>query len=100
MNKNNIHRIELIEEIFDDIHRLDEFHIKIPMFRWLNYKPMKYWYNAETDSMECECGVSIPFNVKDEDINYDVILDSLYALENKVMRVYKEKYNIELYNDY
>lgn len=85
-------RSEKIKRVFKDIHG-----IKVPMFRWVNYSPMRYWYNEKTDSIECECGISIPFDVPNEDIDYNTVLDSLYQLEDKVRFEYKTKHNISLY---
>lgn len=81
-----------IIQVFKEIHG-----IKVPMFRWLNYESMRYWYNEFTDSIDCECGTSIRLDISDEDINYDTILDALYNLEDKVREEFQRKHNINLY---
>lgn len=88
-------RTEKIKEIFEKIHG-----DLVPMFRWINYKHMEYWYNEETDEMECDCGVSVKLDYKDEELSYTTVLKTLYDLQDKVIEVYKEKYDIQLYDDY
>ena len=88
-------RANKIKEVFKEIHGN-----LVPMFRWINYRHMEYWYNEETDEIECDCGISITFDCQDENINYDTVLNALYKLQDKVWEFYKEKLNILLYDDY
>ena len=84
-------RTQIIKDVFDDIHGN-----LVPMFRWINYSPMEYWYNHDTDCMECDCGISVPFNVKDEDINFTSVDKALDELEDKVRDKFLKEKNIYL----
>ena len=88
-------RANKIKEVFKMIHGT-----RVPMFRWINYRHMEYWYNEETDEMECECGARITFDCQDEDINYNTVLNAIYNLQDEVCTIFKEKHNILLYDDY
>ena len=87
-------RTQIIKEIFKDIHG-----IKVPMFRWINYPHMEYYYNEDTDTIDCNCGINVNVSLKDEEISYDTILQLLYDLENKVRDKYLKEHNIYLYYD-
>ena len=49
----------------------------VPTFYWKFHPNIYYWYNTDTDSIECDCGLSMPVTLKDEELN--VILEDLYA---------------------
>lgn len=85
-------RSQLIKKEFDRIHGS-----KIPMFRWINYSPMRYWYNEETNSFDCDCGLSVVFTVPNENINYSSVSSAIDELENKIREEYLIKHKIYLY---
>ena len=87
-------RANKIKEVFKQIHGN-----RVPMFRWINYHHMEYWYNEETDEIECDCGISITFDCQDEDINYETVSNAINELEDKVRTEYLNKHNIYLYYD-
>ena len=87
-------RTQIIAEVFKDIHGN-----LVPMFRWINYPHMEYYYNEETDTIDCDCGVWVVVSLKDEEISYDTILQLLYDLEDKVREKYLKEQNIYLYYD-
>lgn len=87
-------RSDLINKEFNRIHGC-----KIPMFRWINYSPMRYWYNEETNSLDCDCGLSVDFKVSNEDINYESVYNAITELEDKVRNEYLNNHNIYLYYD-
>ena len=91
MEKN---RGDLINKEFSRIHGC-----KIPMFRWENYSPMRYWYNEETNSFDCDCGLSVAFIISNDDINYESVSNAINELEDKVRTEYLNKHNIYLYYD-
>ena len=90
MNKT---RKEILDRIFKEYHgRL------VPMMHWGNHSPMRYAYNALTDSIECDCGVSVVIPFSNEELslkNIDKLIDILY---DKIRAYFKQKYNIELYD--
>ena len=68
----------------------------VPMFRWVNYHPMKYWYDEESDNILCDCGVSVRVDLIFEEITFGTILDKLHELEEKVIAFFEENHHIVL----
>lgn len=91
MLNQDIIRIEKINKFWEDIHD-----ICFPYFYWKNHSPMQYEYNNVTDTIDCECGISIPINVSTEDLTEDILVRLIDELEYKIYKEYKEKKNINL----
>lgn len=86
----NIEKINKVKELWRNIH---SFHS--PVFCWEKHDWMKYYYNETTDSLECECGISIPVEAPLEDINIDYLRDKISDLRYDVLNEYR-KNNIDL----
>lgn len=82
-------RIDKIKKIWHGIH--GEW---VPMFHWSHYKSLEYKYNDMTDSIECECGVSVPIDILTENLTEDIIRDKIYELDGKVQDYYWENFKI------
>ncbi len=82
-----------IIEVFKEIHG-----DRVPMFRWIEYPYMRYWFNYNECSIDCECGINININLSEEEVNYNNVINIIYELEDKIRTEYK-KYNIYLYYD-
>lgn len=65
-------------------------------FLWENHPYMHYDYNATTDTIDCECGISVPINLPTEEITQLKLIEMIDSLELKVYEEYKEKHNIDL----
>lgn len=78
-------RKERIKELWKKIH--GDF---IPSFYWRFHPDMFYWYNEDTDSIECDCGLSIPVNLKDDELNERNLRDLIWHMENKIYADYKK----------
>lgn len=89
MNKKNSCNtgISLWEEIFKNY---------IPMFRWDNYKHMRYWYNEETDSLDCECGLSMDIDIPTDKLSKATVRNLIIDFEDKIFDYYLDRYNIRL----
>ena len=77
-------RKERIKELWKKIH--GDF---IPSFYWRFHPDMFYWYNEVTDRIECDCGLSISVNLKDDELNERNLRDLIWDMENKIYADYK-----------
>ena len=77
-------RKERIKELWKKIH--GDF---IPSFYWRFHPDTFYWYNEDTDNIECDCGLSIPVNLKDDELNERNLRDLIWDMENKIYADYK-----------
>lgn len=84
-------RVEIIKNLWKEI-----FKDYIPMFRWDNYKHMRYWYNAEQNSLDCECGLSIDINIPTDKLSRATIKNLIRDFEDKIFDYYLDNYNIRL----
>lgn len=57
---------------------------------------MRYYYNEKNDSIDCECGISIPIDIPTEDLTQKKLVQLIDELEIKVLNEYIDKYNIDL----
>lgn len=80
----NVVRVEKVKEIWKNIHR--DF---VPCFYWQFHPNMYYWYNEITDSIECDCGFSIPVTLKDEELNERNLRELISEMEYKIYSDYK-----------
>ena len=78
-------RKERIRELWKEIHG-DFF----PSFYWRFHPDMFYWYNEDTDSIECDCGLSLPVILKDNELNERNLRDLIWDMENKIYADYKK----------
>ena len=78
-------RKERIKELWKKIH--GDF---LPYFYWQFHPDMYYWYNEETDRIECDCGLSMPVTLKDDEINERNLRDLIWYMENKIYADYKK----------
>lgn len=84
-------RIEIIKSLWEEI-----FKNNIPMFRWDNYKHMRYWYNAETNSLYCECGLSMNIDIPTDKLSKATVKNLIRDFEDKIFDYYLDRYNIRL----
>lgn len=85
-------RKETIQEILDNIYGS---RIQAIFFYNDDVPYISYRYDEATDSFMTQY-VSVAITHKTEDINFDVIEDYLSELESKLMKYFKERFNIEL----
>ena len=78
-------RIEKIKELWKQIHGYF-----VPVFDWQFHPDMYYWYNTETDCIECDCGLTVPITLKDEELNENNLRELIWDMENKIYADYKE----------
>lgn len=88
----NIERKKIIDKVFKDIHG-----DRVPMFRWVNHASMEYYYNEETDTLDCDCGIFVDIHLEDNEITYSTLIEVIYLLEEKVHAEFHEKHNIYLH---
>lgn len=85
-------RIEKIKRIWKDMHGC-----LVSCFYWDNATEMRYDYNAKTDSIDCECGISISIkDIPTELLTEDSLVKKIDELELKVYDEYLEKRHINL----
>ena len=77
-------RTKKIKALWEEIH--GEF---IPSFYWQFHPDMQYWYNEDTDRIECVTGLSIPVILKDDELNERNLRDLIWDMENKIYADYK-----------
>ena len=77
-------RKERIKELWKKIH--GDF---VPCFHWCFHPDMFYWYNETTDSIECDCGLSMPIALKDEELNERNLRELIWDMENKIYSDYR-----------
>ena len=77
-------RVEKIKILWNKIH--GDF---VPTFYWQFHPDMLYWYNTENDSIECDCGLSMPITLKDEELNERNIRALIRNMESKIYRDYR-----------
>ena len=80
----NAERFEKIKELWNKIHA--DF---VPTFYWKFHPNMYYWYNADTDSIECDCGLSMPITLKDEELNECNLHELIRKMKSKIYRDYR-----------
>ena len=84
-------RGEMINRLWKKAHG-----ISASYFLWENYPYMKYTYNEINNSIDCECGISVPIDIPTEDLTQTKLVDLIDELEIKVLNEYQDKYNIDL----
>lgn len=84
-------REEIIRRLWDEIH--GNF---VPMFRWDNYRHMRYEYEPETDSFYCECGLHMPICIPTEKLSASTLRDRIQDFEDEIYDYYHKHYGIRL----
>lgn len=84
-------RVEIIKSLWKEI-----FKDYVPMFRWDNYRHMRYWYNAEMNSLDCECGLSMNIDIPTDKLCKATIKNLIRDFEDKIFDYYLDNYNIRL----
>lgn len=84
-------RAEKINRLWKKAHG-----IMAPYFLWENYRYMRYGYNEAADTIDCECGISVPIDIPTEELTQKKLVEVIDKLELKVLAEYKRKYNIDL----
>ena len=77
-------RVEKINDLWKKIHR-----DLVPTFYWQFHPDMLYWYNTENDSIECDCGLSMPVTLKNEELNESNLRKLIWNMQNKIYADYK-----------
>ena len=78
-------RKERIKKLWKKIH--GDF---VPCFNWQFYPDMFYWYNENLDSIECDCGLILPINLSDEDLNERNLWELIRKMESMVYHDYQK----------
>lgn len=76
-------RMEIIKDIWNKIH--ENF---VPVFSWRFHPDMAYWYNDVNDTIECDCGLSMPIILIDGELD-----------ERNLQKLIKEM-EFQIYEDY
>lgn len=76
-------RVEKIKKLWSNIH--GDY---VPTFYWKFHPNMYYWYNEITDSIECDCGLSMPITLKDEELNECNLHELIRKIESNIYRDY------------
>lgn len=79
------YRKERIKGLWKKIHG-----DRVPCFNWQFHPDMFYWYNKETNSIECDCGLVIPVTLKDEELNERNLRKLIRDMEDKIYTDYKK----------
>lgn len=80
-----IERNKRIKEIFDSIHRE-----LVPCFHWQFYPDMRYWYNEDIDTLDCDCGLVMPITLNDDELNERNIRELIRNMESKIYQDYRD----------
>ena len=78
-------RNKRIKEIFYSIHGYAE-----PSFYWQFHLDMRYWYNEDTDTLDCDCGLVMPITLNDDELNERNIRELIRNMESKIYRDYRD----------
>ena len=78
-------RTKKIKALWEEIH--GEF---IPSFYWRFHPDMQYWYNEDTDAIECDCGLRFPINLSDEELNERNLLERIRKMESMIYHDYQK----------
>ena len=78
-------RKERIKELWKKIH--GDF---VPIFYWRFHPNMFYWYNEDTDRIECDCGLRYPVNLNDEELNRRNLINIIDDMESQIYKDYKK----------
>ena len=79
-------RIEKIKELWEKIH----YGNLVPAFYWHFNPDMFYWFNETKDCIECDCGLSMPVSLTDEELNERNIRELISEMEYKIYDDYKK----------
>lgn len=84
-------RVEIIKRLWNEIHGR-----YVPIFYWDNYQDMHYYYEPETDSFYCECGLHMPIDIPTEKLSKQTLCDRIDDFENEIYDYYYKHYGIRL----
>lgn len=85
-------RVEIIKRLWAEIHE-----DRVPMFYWDNYfMNMRYYYNAEDDSLDCECGLRMPIEIPTSELSRAALRDKIQDFEDLIFKYYLKHYGIKL----
>lgn len=45
---------------------------------------MYYWYNENSDSIECDCGLIMPVSLKDDELNENNIRELISDMKDRI----------------
>ena len=79
-------RKEKIKELWKKIHR-DNFP---SFFHWQYHPEMRYWYNEDTDAIECDCGLVKPVTLTDDELNDRNLRELIDEIEYQIYIDYKK----------
>ena len=81
----DLDRKERIKELWNKIHG-----DLVPIFYWQFHPNMEYWYDDETDCLKCDCGLVMPIDFKDDELNERNIRNLIWEMRNKIYADYKK----------
>ena len=84
-------RIEKIKGLWNEIHGR-----MVPCYYWNNHPIMRYHYNEDTDTIDCDCGINIELNAPTEEITFEYLIKQIDKLYNKIDGEYLKNKNIDL----
>ena len=84
-SKYEYNKVGKIKELWNKIHG-----DIAPLFHWQFHADMHYWYNQETDCLECDCGLSLPVVLKDEELNERNLRKLISEMEYQIYSDYKK----------